>query len=68
MEKDMEKDMEKELFINMKKHGDVLWVIQQAYLVVPYIRHEDLLALISRIEEMSFKEFCVYLEKCKPKV
>jgi hypothetical protein len=55
------------LFRNMRTYGSVPWVIDDAYLVAPYIRHEDLMALISRIEEVPYSEFLTYLESCKPK-
>ena len=55
------------LFRNMQTYGSVPWVIEDAYLVAPYIRHDDLIALISRIEEVHFSEFLTYLESCKPK-
>ena len=55
------------LFTNMKNHGSVPWVLKDAYLVAPYIRSDDLMALFSRIEEVRFSEFLTYLESCKPK-
>ena len=62
------RDPTRELFRNMRKYGAVPWVIDEAYLVAPYIRTDDLMALISRIEEVRFSEFITYLESCKPKI